>query len=161
LGSLDPYVVSTMANLWVAGITHADTYLFPCAGLGAANQVRWFVGNLTQSGTKYGMIWLDIEQNVSAVSRGDIHEGSNRILIDPTLQYTLALSTASRVSPGSAWEVHRDLIMAACIPGCVAPRGLQPSAGCGWPTDLAGNCQYVQAMGDELTAQGVNWGIYR
>jgi hypothetical protein len=69
LGSLDPYVVSTMANLWVAGITHADTYLFPCAGLGAASQVKWFVGNLTQSGTKYGMIWLDIEQNVSATLR--------------------------------------------------------------------------------------------
>lgn len=64
-GAFDSAVVSTMSNLWNAGVAHADVYMFPCSSTSAALQVDWLLGNLTANNVRYGMIWLDIEQNPS------------------------------------------------------------------------------------------------
>jgi len=59
-GKVDPNGPSSISNAWKGGMSHVDGYIFPCYSCGnAAGQIDATVNNL--SGTKYGMLWLDIE----------------------------------------------------------------------------------------------------
>ena len=61
-GSVDPYVVSTVANAWSAGMAHVDVYMFPCPTCGnCAGQAQAAVQNLQNNNVQFGMLWLDIE----------------------------------------------------------------------------------------------------
>ena len=67
-GHFDPSLPGSVAALWGAGFEHVDIYLFPCASgrLSAVSQVGALKGNLTAKGVRYGMLWLDIEENPSS-----------------------------------------------------------------------------------------------
>jgi GH25 family lysozyme M1 (1,4-beta-N-acetylmuramidase) len=60
-GHPDPNCPSTVSHAWSAGMSHVDVYMFPCpqCSKSAATQVREMVDAL--KGTRYGMIWFDIE----------------------------------------------------------------------------------------------------
>jgi len=61
-GQPDPNCPATVANAWAGGMAHVDVYFFPCPGCGnAAGQVRSAVQFLNSHGTKFGMLWFDIE----------------------------------------------------------------------------------------------------
>ncbi|XP_062498881.1 uncharacterized protein LOC134176211 [Corticium candelabrum] len=63
-GGVDKNAVETVANAWSAGMSHVDVYLFPCYSCGdPGGQVRETVDYLRDHGTKYGMLWLDIERS--------------------------------------------------------------------------------------------------
>lgn len=62
-GAMDVHAMESLRNANAAGFEFIDTYLFPCRTMDARTQVRQLVGNLTQTGAKYGRIWLDIELN--------------------------------------------------------------------------------------------------
>jgi len=60
LGRPDANVVGTVNNAWNGGMSYVDVYMFPCPTCGnPAGQVDSMLSNL--GGTRYGMIWLDIE----------------------------------------------------------------------------------------------------
>lgn len=64
-GAFDTNAPVTMANFWDAGYAHVDAYLFPCPSQDAAAQVAGVIANLTAAGSRYGMLWFDIEPNPS------------------------------------------------------------------------------------------------
>jgi len=61
-GHADPNCPGTVSNAWAAGLAHVDVYFFPCYFCGnAAGQVKSAVSFLHSHGTKFGMLWFDIE----------------------------------------------------------------------------------------------------
>ncbi len=58
---MDVHVVESLARAHAVGFDFVDTYLFPCRSMNATDQVRQLVANL--SGSFYGTLWLDIEEN--------------------------------------------------------------------------------------------------
>lgn len=61
-GVADPNGPTTIANAWAGGMDHVDGYIFPCYSCGnPSGQIQTAVNNLKNHGTKYGMLWLDIE----------------------------------------------------------------------------------------------------
>jgi len=61
-GGVDTHGAQSIANAWAAGLSHVDGYIFPCPHCGdGAAQIRETVNYLKGAGTKYGMLWLDIE----------------------------------------------------------------------------------------------------
>nr|BFD87085.1 hypothetical protein StreXyl84_64860 [Streptomyces sp. Xyl84] len=61
-GEVDPHVKATVANAWAGGMNHVDVYAFPCFSKGnGAGQAKTLVQALEQTGTRYGMVWLDVE----------------------------------------------------------------------------------------------------
>ena len=62
-GAMDIHAVDSLKRANQVGFETIDTYLFPCRSMSAQDQVAQLVGNLTQAGSKYGKIWLDIEEN--------------------------------------------------------------------------------------------------
>lgn len=63
-GEFDASAPGSVSSFWQANFTHVDVYLFPCSfGMPASTQVNQLKGNLTSHSVKYGMVWLDIEEN--------------------------------------------------------------------------------------------------
>jgi len=63
-GHTDPNAVQSIKNAWAGGQSHVDAYIFPCVAacantISAGQQIQATHNFL--SGTKYGMLWLDIE----------------------------------------------------------------------------------------------------
>ncbi|XP_065183148.1 probable GH family 25 lysozyme 2 [Sycon ciliatum] len=65
IGAPDSHAPATISNAWGADFSHVDVYLFPCYRCGnPAAQVQSMVSHL--SGSRYGMIWLDVEGSWSS-----------------------------------------------------------------------------------------------
>jgi len=61
-GTVDPNAVASIQAAWAGGMSHVDSYIFPCPTCGdPAGQVAQFVNNLRQNGANFGMVWFDIE----------------------------------------------------------------------------------------------------
>jgi len=60
-GAMDIHAIETLARANAVGFSSVDTYLFPCRSMNATDQVTQLVRNL--SGSAYGTLWLDVEEN--------------------------------------------------------------------------------------------------
>jgi len=58
----DSNAPATIANAWAAGLLHVDVYIFPCPTCGnPAGQIQRMLSFLKSHGSRFGMVWLDIE----------------------------------------------------------------------------------------------------
>jgi len=75
-GGPDTACPGSVANAWRAGVAHVDVYMFPCYSCGdPAGQVNSALQYLSETGTTFGMYWLDVEGPVVYLSG---YQGANR-----------------------------------------------------------------------------------
>jgi hypothetical protein len=61
-GEPDQNAPASVKAAWSGGMGHVDVYMFPCTKCGnPASQAQSAVSFLRNSGTRFGMMWLDIE----------------------------------------------------------------------------------------------------
>ncbi len=72
-GSFDTNAIENIKNARAAGIPYVDVYAFPCRSKSAKSQIDDLIQKLGSS--DYGMIWLDIETNLSPGCSWSSHTG--------------------------------------------------------------------------------------
>jgi len=63
-GAFDSNAPNNLKNARSAGISYTDVYMFPCRSQSATTQVNSMLSGL--SGSSYGMVWIDVEENPSS-----------------------------------------------------------------------------------------------
>ena len=93
-GSVDPNAVSTIANAWAGGMKYVDAYVYPASSSSKSpqEQIQETYNNL--KGSKYGMLWLDIEGTWSSDTSANVEFIQGMVNEALALNVTLGIYTS-------------------------------------------------------------------